>query len=68
MEADIIPGVDFAKLRQDAQTASEQIWDTLQDWDPLGRTHEDACPSYPVAQSTEWEVTFRLLISVLYNE
>jgi cytosine/adenosine deaminase-related metal-dependent hydrolase len=51
MEAGVIPGVDFVKLRRDAQVASEQIWDTLQDWDPLGRTHEDACPwCYPVAQ------------------
>ena len=28
-----------------------QIWDTLADWDPLGRSHEEACPwSYPIAE------------------
>ena len=44
-------GVDFAKLRAQAQTAAEQIWDTLADWDPLGRSHEQACPwSYPIAE------------------
>jgi 5-methylthioadenosine/S-adenosylhomocysteine deaminase len=51
MEAGVIPGVDFAKLRTQAQAAAEQIWDTLEDWDPLGRTHEQACPwSYPTAE------------------
>jgi 5-methylthioadenosine/S-adenosylhomocysteine deaminase len=51
MQGGIIPGVDFARLRADAQAAAEQIWATLADWDPLGRTHEEACPwSYPTAQ------------------
>jgi hypothetical protein len=51
MQAGVIPGVDFGKLRAQAQAAAEQIWETLQDWDPLGRTHEEACPwSYPIAQ------------------
>jgi 5-methylthioadenosine/S-adenosylhomocysteine deaminase len=51
MEGAVIPGVDFAKLRADAQAAAEQIWGTLEDWDPLGRTHEQACPwSYPMAE------------------
>ena len=51
MEGGIIPGVDFGKLREDAQAAGEQIWGSLQEWDPLGRTHEDACPwCYPIAQ------------------
>jgi len=51
MEGGVMPGVDFGKLREDAQTAGEQIWGTLQEWDPLGRTHEDACPwCYPMAQ------------------
>jgi len=51
MEGGAIPGVDFAKLRAQAQAAAEQIWDTLADWDPLGRTHEQACPwSYPTAE------------------
>jgi hypothetical protein len=51
MEGAVIPGVDFAKLRAQAQAAAEQIWDTLEEWDPLGRTHEQACPwSYPTAE------------------
>jgi 5-methylthioadenosine/S-adenosylhomocysteine deaminase len=51
MEGGVIAGVNFAQLRQDAQTAGERIWDTLAEWDPLGRAHEDACPwSYPMAQ------------------
>jgi 5-methylthioadenosine/S-adenosylhomocysteine deaminase len=51
MQGGIIPGVDFGKLRADAQAAAEQIWQTLADWDPLGRSHEEACPwSYPMAQ------------------
>src|SRR5258708_39648262 len=48
MEGAVIPVADFAKFRAQAQAAAEQIWDTLADWDPLGRTHEQACPwSYP---------------------
>jgi 5-methylthioadenosine/S-adenosylhomocysteine deaminase len=51
MQGGVIPGVDFASLRNDAQAAAEQIWQTVEDWDPLGRTHEEACPwSYPMAQ------------------
>ena len=51
MEGAVIPGVDFAKLRAQAQAAAEQLWDTLADWDPLDRTHEQACPwSYPTAE------------------
>jgi 5-methylthioadenosine/S-adenosylhomocysteine deaminase len=50
MEGGSIPGVDFAKIRDDAQAAGEQVWATLQDWDPLGRTQEEACPwCYPMA-------------------
>jgi 5-methylthioadenosine/S-adenosylhomocysteine deaminase len=51
MAGAVIPGVDLAKLRAQAQAAAEQIWDTLADWDPLGRTHEQTCPwSYPTAE------------------
>jgi len=51
MEGGIIPGVDFARIRADAQAAGEQVWATLQEWDPLGRTHEEACPwCYPTAE------------------
>jgi hypothetical protein len=48
MENRTIRGVDFARLRADAQAAGEAIWATLPDWDPLGRNAEEACPySYP---------------------
>ena len=51
MQGGVIAGADIARLRADAQAAAEQIWETLQDWDPLGRTHEEACPwsYYPIA-------------------
>ena len=48
MEHGNIPGVDFAKLNAAAQAAGETIWATLPDWDPLGRSAEEACPyCYP---------------------
>jgi 5-methylthioadenosine/S-adenosylhomocysteine deaminase len=51
MQGGTIPGVDFASIREDAQAAGEHVWATLQDWDPLGRTHEEACPwCYPIAE------------------
>lgn len=51
MEGGVIPGIDFARLRADAQAAGEKIWATLPDWDPLGRTAESACPwCYPMAR------------------
>ena len=49
MENGVIPGVDFRRLREDAQAAGETIWQTLPEWDPLGRTAEEACPyCYPM--------------------
>src|SRR5258708_8035685 len=45
LEGGVSPGVGFAALRAQAQAAAEQIWDTLADWDPLGRSHEQACRS-----------------------
>jgi cytosine/adenosine deaminase-related metal-dependent hydrolase len=51
MEGGVIPGIDFAKLRSAAQAAAEQIWASLQEWDPMGRTQEAACPwCYPMAE------------------
>lgn len=48
MENGIIPGLDFAELNQRAQLAGEAVWDSLPQWDPLGRTAEQACPwCYP---------------------
>jgi 5-methylthioadenosine/S-adenosylhomocysteine deaminase len=48
MENRVIPGVDFGQLREQAQAAGEAIWATLPEWDPLGRTAEEACPyCYP---------------------
>jgi cytosine/adenosine deaminase-related metal-dependent hydrolase len=50
MEGGAIPGVDFARLRADAQAAGEQVWATVAEWDPLGRSAEAACPwSFPLA-------------------
>ena len=49
MEDGAIPGVDFARLREEAQAAGEQVWETLSEWDPLGRSSDEASPwSYPV--------------------
>jgi 5-methylthioadenosine/S-adenosylhomocysteine deaminase len=39
-----IPGIDIASVRDAAQRAGEQIWASLPDWDPLGRTAEQMCP------------------------
>ena len=51
MEGGVIPGVDFNQLREEAQAAGEHVWATLQDWDPLGREQEEACPwCYPIAE------------------
>lgn len=51
MEGGVIPGVDVAGLRAQAQAAGEQVWNTLAEWDPLGRTAEQACPwSYPLQE------------------
>jgi cytosine/adenosine deaminase-related metal-dependent hydrolase len=48
MQGGVIPGVDFRQIRADSQAASEAIWATLPDWDPLGRTADEACPHcYP---------------------
>ena len=49
MERGVIPGVDFAALRNEAQQAGEAVWDTVEEWDPLGRTAEQASPwSFPL--------------------
>jgi 5-methylthioadenosine/S-adenosylhomocysteine deaminase len=51
MQGGKIPGVDFAALRAEAQAAGEKVWESLPEWDPLGRTAESACPwCYPMAQ------------------
>ena len=51
MEGGVIPGVDFAALRNEAQQAGEAVWDTVAEWDPLGRTAEQASPwSFPLVQ------------------
>ena len=54
MEGGVIPGVDFARLREDAQAAGEQVWATVAEWDPLGRSAEEACPwSFPLARDAQ---------------
>jgi len=48
MENGQIPGVDFAKLRADAQAAGERVWSRWQEWDPNGRTADEMSPySFP---------------------
>ena len=48
MEGGVIPGIDFRQIRADTQAASEAIWATLPEWDPLGRSADEACPyCYP---------------------
>lgn len=49
MEGGVIPAVDIDKVRAEAQAAGEQVWATLQEWDPLGRSADEASPwSYPL--------------------
>jgi len=51
MEDRKIDGVDMAEVTQRAQSVAEDIWDNLQEWDPLGRTAEQMCPwSFPIAE------------------
>lgn len=50
MEGGLIPNVDMAALAAGAQAAGEEIWASLPDWDPRGRTAEEASPwSFPLA-------------------
>jgi 5-methylthioadenosine/S-adenosylhomocysteine deaminase len=49
MENGVVPELDIAGLRSQAQLSGEQVWSTLQDWDPRGRTAEEASPwSFPL--------------------
>jgi 5-methylthioadenosine/S-adenosylhomocysteine deaminase len=49
MENGVIPGLDIDDLRDQAQRSGEAIWSTLPDWDPRGRTAEEASPwSFPL--------------------
>jgi 5-methylthioadenosine/S-adenosylhomocysteine deaminase len=49
MENGAIPGLDIAALRDQAQRSGEHVWSTVQDWDPRGRTAEEASPwSFPL--------------------
>ena len=49
MEGGLIPDVNLDALRAESQAAGEEIWASLQEWDPLGRTPEEAAPwSYPM--------------------
>jgi 5-methylthioadenosine/S-adenosylhomocysteine deaminase len=51
MEDGVVPNLDIAGLRDQAQAAGEHVWSTLQDWDPRGRTAEQASPwSFPLHQ------------------
>src|SRR5262249_3900949 len=45
----MIPGVDLAALRRQAQESGETVWRRVQEWDPLGRTAEEMSPwSFPI--------------------
>ena len=44
MENGTIPGINLTDVAAQAQEAGEQVWETLQEWDPIGRTHIEACP------------------------
>ena len=44
MDKGVIPNVDLLKIAEEAQIAGEQVWNTHEDWDPLERTHVEACP------------------------
>jgi 5-methylthioadenosine/S-adenosylhomocysteine deaminase len=49
MENGVVPELDIAGLRSQAQVSGEHVWSTLQDWDPRGRTAEEASPwSFPL--------------------
>ncbi len=49
MENGLVPEFDIAALRHQAQLSGEHVWSTLQDWDPRGRTAEQASPwSFPL--------------------
>ncbi len=50
MRNGVIPGVDFADLREKAQAAGDRIWDGWANWDSLGRTADEMSPfSFPRA-------------------
>ncbi|PYM28998.1 MAG: ethylammeline chlorohydrolase [Candidatus Rokuibacteriota bacterium] len=47
----VIPGVDLAAVRRQAQEAGETVWRRVQEWDPLGRTAEQINPwSFPLTK------------------
>ena len=47
----VIPGVDLAAVRAEAQAAGETVWRRVQEWDPLGRNAEQISPwSFPLAE------------------
>lgn len=44
-----IDGIDVAVLRNEAQAAAEGVWASLAEWDPVGRSAEEASPwSFPL--------------------
>src|SRR6266705_3872880 len=45
----VVPGVEPAAVRRQAQDAGETVWRRVQEWDPLGRTAEEISPwSFPL--------------------
>lgn len=50
MEGRRIPGIDLAAVRREAQQAGEEVWERLQEWDPLKRAADQMSPwSFPLA-------------------
>ena len=49
MQGGVIPELDIAALRDAAQMTGERVWDSVEEWDPLDRNAEQACPwSFPL--------------------
>ena len=49
MQGGAIPELDIAALRDAAQMTGERVWDSVEEWDPLDRNAEQACPwSFPL--------------------
>ena len=57
MRDGVIPGIDFAVLREQAQAAGERVWAGWQSWDTLGRTASGMSPfSFPLLNPRDADV------------
>lgn len=39
-----IPGIQLDEIRRAAQSVAEELWSSVQEWDPLSRTADERCP------------------------